>query len=146
MSASSTSRRSRERHPAYGRDARLRTQWQFDLMRASKDSQAGKYCVLVAVKTPPDQQCRAAFLISRRYSRLAVKRNRARRLFREAFRQLYPVINPCWLLFLPRRHMQDANLDAVVKEVFHLAGRLGLYSADANFNPSDSHVSTSSDS
>ena len=97
------------RHPAFGRDARLRAKWQFDAMRASTDKQVGKFCVLIAVKTPPDNQRRAAFSISRRYSPLAVKRNRARRLFRETYRQLYPALPPVWLLFFPATPFKKPN-------------------------------------
>ena len=114
------------RNPAFGRDARLRAKWQFDVMRASTDKQVGKFCVLVAVKTPPDNQRRAAFSISRRYSPLAVTRNRARRLFRETYRQLYPALPPVWLLFIPRYHLQKAKLADVAGEVCRLAERLGL--------------------
>ena len=114
------------RHPAFGRDARLRTKWQFDVMRASTDKQVGKFCVLIAVKTPPDNQRRAAFSISRRYSPLAVTRNRARRLFRETYRQLYPALPPVWLLFIPRYHLQKAKLADVAGEVCRLVERLGL--------------------
>ncbi|MGI6354795.1 MAG: ribonuclease P protein component [Lentisphaerae bacterium] len=114
------------RHPAFGRDARLRAKWQFDAMRASTDKQVGKFCVLIAVKTPPDNQRRAAFSISRRYSPLAVKRNRARRLFRETYRQLYPALPPVWLLFIPRHALQKAKLADVIGDVRRLVERLGL--------------------
>ncbi|HQC53873.1 MAG TPA: ribonuclease P protein component [Lentisphaeria bacterium] len=114
------------RHPAFGRDARLRAKWQFDAMRASADKQVGKFCVLIALKTPPDSQRRAAFSISRRYSPLAVTRNRARRLFRETYRQLYPALPPVWLLFIPRHTLKKAKLADVVGDVLGLVERLGL--------------------
>ena len=82
---------------AFGRDARLRNRWQLDEMRASGRKMAGRTCVLIIYKTPPDGMRRAAFLISRRYSLKAVERNRARRLFREAFRQIYDRLPPVWM-------------------------------------------------
>ena len=57
---------------AFGRDARLRNRWQLDEMRASGRKMAGRTCVLIIYKTPPDGMRRAAFLISRRYSLKAV--------------------------------------------------------------------------
>lgn len=122
LSHSSPSRR----NPAFGRESRLRAKWQFDVMRASTDKQVGKFCVLIAVKTPPDNQRRAAFSISRRYSPLAVTRNRARRLFREIYRLMYPALPSVWLLFIPRHNLHKATLPEVAGEVCRLAERLGL--------------------
>jgi ribonuclease P protein component len=54
--------------------------------------------------------------VSRRYSRSAVRRNRAKRLLRETFRQSAPLLNCLkggydWVL-LPKKRLERAKLDA----------------------------------
>lgn len=112
---------------AFGRDARLRNRWQLDEMRASGRKMAGRYCVLIINKTPPDGMRRAAFLISRRYSLKAVERNRARRLFREAFRQIYGSLPPVWMILVPRQRMKAAKLADVMEDIQTLGGKLNLF-------------------
>jgi ribonuclease P protein component len=68
-----------------------------------------------------------AFVISRRYSRKAVVRNRARRLFREAYRRLLPDLSDAWLLFLPRHHMQRAKMQDVLVELQGHLRTMGLW-------------------
>ena len=115
-------------HPGFGREARLRNRRQLDLMKASGRRSAGGYCVVVGLEEPPDGQRRAAFLISRRYSHLAVVRNRARRLFREAYRRLYPELTDCWMVMIPRHRMQsDVKMDLVYEEIRGHCRRLGLF-------------------
>jgi ribonuclease P protein component len=87
-----------------------------DAVRAAGRSRAGKRCVAIAAPAA-DGNRRVAFIISRRYSRKAVVRNRARRLFREAYRRLLPQLKDGWLIFLPRRHMQDAKMQDVLAEL-----------------------------
>ena len=112
---------------AFGRDARLRNRWQLDEMRASGRKMAGRACVLIIYKTPPDDMRRAAFLISRRYSLKAVERNRARRLFREAFRQIYDQLPPVWMILVPRQRMKTAKLDNVMDDIRQLGTKLNLF-------------------
>jgi ribonuclease P protein component len=70
-----------------------------------------------------------AFLISRRFSLLAVRRNRARRLFREVFRRIHPSLQPVWMLLIPRRRILDAKMQDVLEEVRSLLSRSGLCQA-----------------
>lgn len=111
---------------AFGREARLRNRWQLDVMRERGVKVAGRRFVLVVLKSPPDDMRRAAFLISRKYSLLAVERNRARRLFRELFRRWYDRLPPVWMLFIPRQRMKDAKLGDLADEIERLASRSGL--------------------
>lgn len=102
---------------AFGKQARLTCRRDIDLVKSRGESRAGKFSIVVMLKTPPDNGFRVAFLISRRYDRLAVQRNRARRLFREAFRLLLPELVPLWLLLIPRRAMHTAKLGDVLEEM-----------------------------
>ena len=115
------------RHPGFGRDARLRNRRQLDAMKKEGHRSAGAYCVVIGLKEPPDGQRRAAFLISRRYSHLAVARNRARRLFREAYRCLFPELMACWMVMIPRHRMlSDAGFGVVYEDIRKQCQRLGV--------------------
>ena len=82
--------------------------------------------MILILKTPPDGERRAAFLISRRFDLLAVHRNRARRLFRECWRRLYPRLAPCWMLLIPRKAIKHVKLDVVLAEVERVASAAGV--------------------
>ena len=73
---------------------------------------------------PPDGMGRAAFSISRRYSKLAVERNRARRLFREVYRRLREHLPIAWVVFIPRHKMLSAKLDDVLEDASRLTRSL----------------------
>ena len=139
------STRASKRNPAFGSAARLRQQKQFATMRAAGRRYAGVTCVLVVLKTPPDGMRKAAFLISRRYSHLAVVRNRARRLFREVYRQIYEQLPPSWLLFIPRQRLRDAGLADVLKDVDEQARKAGLFTVAPALTDHDSEPSTTLD-
>ena len=116
-----------ERDSAFGVSARLRSRLQLEAVRQGGASSAGRLCVVVALKTPPDASRRVAFLISRRFSLLAVERNRARRLFRECWRRLYPRLSaPCWISLIPRRGIKGALQPQVQQEVESHLKRLGV--------------------
>ncbi len=117
----------KQKSSAFGRQARLSCFHDLQLVKNSKLSQTGKFCIVVVLKTPPDGQRRVAFLISRRYDRLAVRRNRARRLFREVFHQIYDELSPVWMLLIPRHRMNSAKMPEVLAEVRQMAGRLQLW-------------------
>ena len=111
------------RKSVFGRDSRLRTHRQLSDMRRLGIKSASRHCVLVVLQPPPDGMSRAAFLISRRYSLLAVERNRARRLFREAYRQLIDELPKAWMLFIPRQRMKGIKLTDLLPEIRLLATR-----------------------
>jgi len=86
---------------------------------------------LLAVGFAPadDGQVRAGVVCGKKYSLLAVTRNRARRLVWESFRQLKPAIAPCRLVFIPRRRMQGVKCPAVMAEMKRHLMTLGVWSA-----------------
>lgn len=102
---------------SYGRDSRLRCQSQFMAVRNGGHSYAGRYCVVNILIPPPDNIRKAAFTISRKYSKLAVERNRARRLFREVYRRIYDRLPVSWVIFIPRHRMLNAKMDDVLADV-----------------------------
>jgi ribonuclease P protein component len=64
-------------------------------------------------------------VISRRYSKRAVDRNRARRLLREAYRTLFPRLQPAWMVLIPRHGMRQVKLSPVLAEIERLLDGLG---------------------
>ena len=104
------------RRSGFGRECRLRNRSEIAAVREGGKSCAGRYCVVNILQTPPDKLRRAAFSISKRYSRLAVERNRARRLFREVYSRLYDELPASWVIFVPRRPMKEALLWAVLED------------------------------
>jgi len=112
---------------AFGVSARLRSRIQLDAVRNSGSSAAGRLCVVALLKTPPDGTRRVAFLISRRFSLLAVERNRARRLFRESWRRLYSRLpESIWISLIPRRGIKKALQPQVQSEIEQLLYRMGV--------------------
>lgn len=118
-----------KRRAVFGPDHRLRTRRQLDVVRRQGRSRAGARCVLVAAEGE-DGERRLAIIISRRYSPKAVVRNRARRLFREAYRLLYPNLKPMWLILIPRRRMAEARLNDVLVELTGHCRALGVWRED----------------
>ena len=93
----------------------------------------------MAIAAPTqDGNRRVVFIISRRYSRKAVVRNRARRLFREAYRRLLPGLRDGWLIFLPRKHMQEAKMQDVLAELTQHLLSLGYLHDPARVMTGDS--------
>lgn len=105
---------------------RLRTRANLECVRQQGTRDAGPLCVVSAVRPPPDDQRRVAFIVSRRYSPKAVVRNRARRLLREAYRQTVEDLLPAWVVLIPRRRLQQARMQDVLADLREGCRRIGL--------------------
>ena len=102
---------------AFGRESRLHNRSQFSFVRENGVSKAGRLCIVNVLKPSLDGGSRAGFSISKRYSKLAVERNRARRIFREVYRCVYGRCKGCWVIFVPRHSMLNAKMQDVLAEV-----------------------------
>ena len=69
-------------------------------------------------------EVRCGVICSRKYSVLAVRRNRARRLLFESFRLLKNEIKPCHIVLIPRRGMMNYKLCDVLSELKDSLNRL----------------------
>ena len=79
---------------------------------------------MLAVYAPaPDGKLRCGVVCGKKYSLLAVKRNRARRLCWESFRLLKD------RLLIPRRRMEEAKRPEVTRELAGLLAKAGLLPA-----------------
>jgi ribonuclease P protein component len=97
-----------------------------DCVRHQGRRAPGRLCVAAALTPPPDGQARVAFVVSRRYSPKAVVRNRARRLLREAYRQVRPGLTSAWLVLIPRQRMQPVRMQDVLADLRSVCRQLGL--------------------
>lgn len=123
-----------------GKQDKLTLRSEFAQVKASGRKAAGP---LLAVGFAPadDGRVRAGVVCGKKYSLLAVTRNRARRLVWESFRLLKPAIAPCRLVFIPRRRMQQVKCREVLAEMKRHLTVLGVWRDD---RPSPSASSTGS--
>ena len=109
----------------FTRATRLRARKQFLAMREQGRAEVGRRLVIRCLPAP-DGQRRLSAVISKRYSKLAVHRNRARRLIREAGRQIFPELGAYWVMVLPRAGLLNAKLQDMLPEFRRLLTRLGV--------------------
>ncbi len=100
----------------FTRATRVRRQADFNYIRRAGSNRGGRYIAVRAAR-PREPGWRVAIVVSRRFSRLAVVRNRAKRVLREACRQVLPEFNQCWLVIRPRQPIKQAGTPAVAEEL-----------------------------
>ncbi len=105
------------------RDRRLHEGWQFREVYQSGKSFHGTLMTLVSMPRPEDHG-RVAYVASRKVGP-AVRRNRAKRLIREAYRFMAPAIRDrsCWRIWIARSACAAARFGAVSQEMRQLLGR-----------------------
>ena len=111
------------------KEIRLRFAADFAYVREHGSKYPGKLLVLVAA--PPRAGLRAGVVCGRKFSNLAVKRNRARRLLWESFRLLGNQINACEIIMIPRFPIRDAKMSQVKVELAGLLAQAGVMTGSA---------------
>ncbi len=104
----------------------LRLKKEFDYMRTD-----GKKIVtpsMLFIHAPKlDSQVRCGVICSKKFSPLAVKRNRARRLLYESFRLLNDKLDDsAWILLIPRFAISEKKCPEVLKEMQFAAQKAQL--------------------
>jgi ribonuclease P protein component len=98
-----------------------------DFARVRKSGKSYAHPLLVLVAQANDQMNIRVGLAASRALGTAVKRNRARRLLREAMRALLPCIPSGWdLVLIARPGLAASNLDETRKTLNALLNRAGL--------------------
>ncbi|WP_456397981.1 ribonuclease P protein component [Desulfurobacterium sp.] len=69
---------------------------------------------------------RAGFIASKRFSKKAVDRNRAKRLMREVFRLNKHRLYPCDIVFIAKKGIKGASYFDVEKDFLKLACKAGI--------------------
>ena len=82
--------------------------------------------MLLVYADAPDSLRRCGVICGKKYSLLAVKRNRARRLLWESFRLLRETIPAKWIILIPRNRMKHRKRQEVTREMAELLTRANL--------------------
>ena len=101
----------------FTRETRLRNSAQLRQVREQGEKMVGRLMMIRVLSPAPDQQLQTAIIISRHFSTKAVLRNRARRLFREAVRELFPELGVCWVTITPRQYIKGKMAPVVAAEL-----------------------------
>jgi len=110
----------------------LRSRAQFRRVYDNGEKRVGKYVVVFARPSDATPGCSVGVVASRKVGD-AVRRNRAKRLLRSAYRPLMPELQtPCELIFVARRGIVDPQVRAglVEAELRALLAPLGYLSQD----------------
>ncbi len=98
---------------------KLRFRAEFDQVRQQGIKQVGRG-MLAVVAPAPDGAVRCGVICGKKYSLLAVKRNRARRLLWESFRLLKPHLSACHLVLIPRKKLAVWKRQQATRELAEL--------------------------
>ena len=100
------------------KEDKLKLKSEFENVRIHGEKIVSKGFLTVVVKSFDGiSNVRCGVICSRKYSVLAVHRNRARRLLFESFRLLKHDIEPCHIVLSPRKRMQNYKLDDTLTEL-----------------------------
>ncbi len=107
---------------------RFRRRNEFEYLKGTGAKSAGRFFLLISAPAAGENRTlKFGIICSRRFSRLAVRRNRARRLLRESFRVLKPELREeVWILLIPRRAILDAKCGEVTEELRAMCAEDGL--------------------
>ncbi|MBR2374573.1 MAG: ribonuclease P protein component [Lentisphaeria bacterium] len=111
------------------KNSKLQRKSEFERLKSAPYRRAGS---LMAVSVAPGEGrfARCGVICSRKYSLLAVERNRARRLLWESFRLLGDRILPCRMVLIPRHRMKKATLTTVMQELESLLAPAGVLTTE----------------
>ncbi len=109
---------------------KMRFKSEFDHVRTSGRKAVGRALLAVTAESP-DNSLKCGVICGRKFSTLAVTRNRARRLLWESFRLLKPGITPCCMVLIPRRKILEMKRQQVTMELAALLYQLKVL--DKNF-------------
>ena len=91
----------------------------------------------MAVSVAPGEGkfAKCGVICSRKFSLLAVERNRARRIMWESFRLLGRRILPCRIVLIPRRRIKNALQTDVMKELEQILAAAGVLQMEKKEDP-----------
>ncbi|MEN6644241.1 MAG: ribonuclease P protein component [Armatimonadia bacterium] len=100
---------------------------QSDFSRIYKQGRRYRTSLFTAVVVRHDDPCRAAFVVSRKVAKQAVRRNRIRRWLREALRRLLAGAEcRADIVLIAHQPAYKAGYWAIYRELANMLGRAGL--------------------
>ncbi len=109
----------------FKRRERITKSKEFERVFSEGKSIAGRFIVIYYLENGFGFP-RAGFIVSKKVSKKAVERNRAKRLMREAFRLNKHKLKPFDLVFIARRDIIGLKLKDVEEEFLRLASLAGI--------------------
>ena len=107
------------------KSSKLQRKSEFERLKSAPFRRAGLF-MAVSVAPGEGKFARFGVICSRKFSLLAVERNRARRLMWESFRLLSRRILPCRVVLIPRRRIKGAAQTEVMEELAKLLAAAGV--------------------
>ena len=107
------------------KSSKLQRKSEFERLKSAPYRRAGSY-MAVSVIPGEGKFAKCGVICSRKFSLLAVERNRARRMMWESFRLLSRWILPCRMVLIPRRKIKSAGQVDVMKELETLLAAAGV--------------------
>ena len=98
------------------KSSKLQRKSEFERLKSAPFRRAGAF-MAVSVIPGEGNFAKCGVICSRKFSLLAVERNRARRMMWESFRLLSRRILPCRMVLIPRRKIKSAGQIAVMQEL-----------------------------
>lgn len=117
---------------------KLRVRADFDGVRRRGVKQVGRGMLAIVEPAEAGSAARCGVICGKKYSPLAVRRNRARRLLWESFRLLKPHLRACRIVLIPRQSMKDWKRQQATRELAGLLHRAGVLPAGVAAAPPDS--------
>jgi ribonuclease P protein component len=115
---------------------KMRCRTHFEHLKRNGRSLVGKALVVVFL---PSESTVCGVICSKKYSLLAVDRNRARRLLWESFRLLQPHLqSKCTMLLIARHRLKTYSRQQTTREIAHLLADAGIVEKSVAASPPES--------
>lgn len=93
---------------------------EFRYLKENGKSTVGKLMVMSHAPAP-DGKRRLGIIVTKKFNKRAVKRNRAYRVIREAYRLIKESVKECtWLVIIARKNLEDKSAAEVQQELLEL--------------------------
>ncbi len=99
---------------------------EFDYVKRNGHRITGRFMIVNWVESP-DNLLRIGIIVSRKFNKRAIKRNRARRLIKESYRLTKSRISKqIWIIIIPRKLIDKCKCPAVIQEFQSLMTTLNV--------------------
>lgn len=107
-----------------GRMMKLKSE--FDTVKRNGKRITARYFTVLVSAGAFGSSVKCGIICSRKFDKRAVRRNRARRLLREAFRKIAEELSPAGIILIPRREILKVKMDDVKLLLVDVLKKAGL--------------------